>query len=191
MKGTIASLVLLALELTLCLVSSRWGFIEVNNSHICFKPLLQRYTASTTNHEYLHAGPLFSTLVSQADNTPHHISSNHAQTETALLITGIVLIITSAVTLSIIEFCSNKSGYNHHHIWLHLINVILLTMSLILLIVGFYLLQHILKQPLNGAAALGFFIGILFVVVLATHSAITFWSHYQHESDIQIEKVHT
>jgi hypothetical protein len=149
MKGTIASLVLLALELTLCLVSSRWGFIEVNNSHICFKPLLQRYTASTTNHEYLHA-----------------------------------------VTLSIIEFCSNKSGYNHHHIWLHLINVILLTMSLILLIVGFYLLQHILKQPLNGAAALGFFIGILFVVVLATHSAITFWSHYQHESDIQIEKVH-
>jgi len=191
MKGTIASLVGLALELTICLVSSRWGFIEVNNSHICFKPLLSRYNTSTVHHQYLHAGPLFSTSVSKADNSPHHFSSDHAKTETALLITGIVLIIISAVTLSIIEFCSNKSGFNRHHIWLHLINVILLTMSLILLIVGFYLLQNIFKQPLNGAGALGFFIGILFIVVLATHSAIAFWSHYQNESNTNIKKVQT
>ncbi len=191
MKGTIASLVLLALELTLCLVSSRWGFIEVNNNHICFKPLLQQYTTNSVHHEYLHAGPLFSTRVSKGDNAPHHFPSDHAKTESALLITGIVLIITSAVTLSIIEFCSTKSIYNRRHIWLHLINVVLLTMSLILLVVGFYLLQHVLRQPLNGAAALGFFIGILFVVALATHSAIAFWSHYRNESELNIEKVLT
>jgi hypothetical protein len=189
MKGTIASLVLIALELILCLVSSRWGLIEVNNSQICFKPLLARYNISSTHHQYLHVGPIFSSRVAKVDNTPHHFPSNHAATETALLITGIVLIIISAVTLSVIEFCSNKSGFNRHHIWLHLINVILLTISLILLIIGFYLLQHIFKQPLNGAAALGFFIGILFIVMLATHSAITFWTHYQEMYNRKIEKV--
>ncbi|CAF3550110.1 unnamed protein product [Rotaria sp. Silwood1] len=177
MKGTIASLVLLALELTLCLISSRWHSVDVDDSQICFKNLFLRFNTSSSKHQSLHVGPLFSTHISKIDNAPEHFSSDHAKTEIALLITGIVLIIISAVCLSLIEFCSSKSIFNRYRIWFYLVNVLLLTMSLIILIVGFYSLQHILKQPLNGAAALGFFIGILFIVMLATHSAITFWTH--------------
>jgi magnesium-transporting ATPase (P-type) len=204
MKGTIASLIVLALELTLCLVSPQWRLIDVNNSQICFKNLLKKYDVSATHYEYLNIGPLFSSRIpkmdnirqdlslriTKMDNMPEHFSSNHTQTEKALLITGIVLIIISAITLSIIEFCSNKSRFDQYHIWLHLINVILLTISLILLIIGFYSLQHTLKHPLNGVAALGFFIGILFIVMLITHSAIMFWTHRNRDMyDTKIEKV--
>ena len=191
MKGTIASLALLALELTICLLSSRWHFIDVNNNQICFKPFLSRYNTSAAQHKYLHVGPIYSTHVSKVDNTPHHFTSNHTTMESSFLITGVVLIIVSAVTLSLIEFCSDKSGFKRYHMWLHLINVILLTLSLILLIVGFYFLQYMLKQPLNDAGALGFFIGILFIVMLATHSGISFWRDYQETYEHQIQKVVT
>jgi len=191
MKATIVSLGLLALELTLCLVSPRWRLIDVNNSQTCFKNLLAKYNTTSTHHQYLHVGPLFSSRIAKIDNIPQHFPSDHTRTETALLITGVVLIIISAVTLSSIEFCSNKSGFNRYRVWLHLINVILLTISLVLLIVGFYSLQHILKQPLNGTAALGFFIGILFIVMLATHSAITFWRYRVDMCNPKVEKVVT
>jgi hypothetical protein len=191
MKGTIASLVLLALELTLCLVSTRWRSIDVNNSQICFKNLLAQFNTSSTHHQYLHVGPLFSSRTAKINNVPQYFSTDHAKTETALFITGIILIVISAITLSSIEFCSNKSGFNRYRIWLYLVNVILLTISLILLMVGFYSLQHILKQPLNGAAALGFFIGILFIVMLATHSATKFWTQTRDICNTKIEKVPT
>jgi hypothetical protein len=190
MKGTISSLVLLALELILCLISSRWGFIDITDSQICFKKLLTRFNTSS-HHQYLHIGPLYSTRIIRAQNTPEHIPSDHAKPESALLITGIALIITSAVILSAIEFCSTKAIVNKYRDWLHFVNVILLTSSLVILIVGFYSLQHVLKQPLNGAAALGFFIGILFIVMLATHSAITFWTHIWNRHDTKIQKVVT
>ena len=191
MKGTIIALITLALELTLCLLSSRWGLIDVNKTQICFKPLLNQYNISHHHHQNLHAGPLFSTSISRKDPTPSHFSSDHAKTECILLITGIGLIILSAIILSTIEFCLKKSQSNRYHLWLHLLNVFFLTASLILLIIGFHLLQHIIKQPLNGAAALGFFLGILIIVILATHSAMTFWLHYQNDSHLTNEKVIT
>ena len=191
MKGTIISLFTIALELTLCLLSSRWGLIDVNKTQICFKPLLNQYNISPHHHQHLYTGPLFSTSISRKDPLPSHFPSDHAKTECILLMTGIGLIVLSAIVLSSIEFCLKKSLSNRSHLWLHLLNVFLLTASLILLIIGFHLLQHIFKQPLNGAAALGFFLGILFIVILATHSAITFWSHYQHLSHPTIEKVIT
>lgn len=92
------------------------------------------------------------------------------------MIAGIILIVMSAIILSAIQFCANKSKFHRYRRWLHLVNVILLTISLVVLVVGFYLLQHVLQQPLNGKAALGFFIGILFIVMLGTHSTIMFWS---------------
>ena len=189
MKGTISSLVLLALELILCLVSSRWGSIEVHDSQICFKNILMRTNTSSLRHEYLHVGPVYSTRISKVDKAPHHFFSDYAKPEIALLITGIALIIISAVILSSIEFCSSKTFFIRNRIWLHLINVILLTCSLVILIVGFYSLQHVLKQPLNGAAALGFFIGILFIVMIATHSAITVWNDAWNMHKTKIEKV--
>ncbi|CAF1222230.1 unnamed protein product [Rotaria sordida] len=188
MKGTIASLVLLALELTLCLISSRWRSVDVDDSQICFKNFFLRFNTSSTKHQYLHVGPLFSSRISKMDNIPEHFSSDHAKTEIILLIIGIVLIIISAINLSFIEFCSIKSIFNRYRIWFYLINVFLLTISLIILIIGFYSLQHMLKQPLNGTAALGFFIGILFIVMLATHSAITFWTHAR---DMRTNKIVT
>jgi hypothetical protein len=191
MKGTIVSLLLLALELILCLVSPRWRSINVNDSQICLKNLLARFNTSTSHHQYLHVGPLFSSRIVKVNNTPEHFPSDHAKDETALLITGVVIIIISAITLSVIEFCSSKPIFNRYRIWLHLINVILLTISLIILIVGFYSFQHILKQPLNGSAALGFFIGILFIVMLATHSATTFWNDARDMYNTKIEKVVT
>lgn len=189
MKGTIISLITLALELTLCLLSSRWGLIDVNKTQICFKPLLNQYNISPHHHQHLHAGPLFSTSISRKDPIPSHFSSDHARLECILLMIGIALIVLSAIILSTIEFCLKKSQTNRYHLWLHLLNVFLLTASLILLIIGFHLLQHIVKQPLNGAAALGFFLGILFIVILATHSAMTFWSDYQKSSQTIHEKV--
>lgn len=191
MKGTIASLALLALELTLCLISSRWRLIEVKDSQICFKNILTRYNTSSTHHQYLHVGPLYSSRIPKTDAIPEHFSSIHTKTEIALFITGISLIVISAITLASIEFFTKKSGFYRYHIWLHLLNVILLTLSLILLIVGFYSLQHVLKQPLNGIGALGFFIGILFIVMLATHSAIIFWTHTRDMHTKEIEKVVT
>ncbi|CAF2993463.1 unnamed protein product [Rotaria sp. Silwood2] len=188
MKGTIASLVLLALELTICLISSRWHSVNVDDSEICFKNLFLRFNTSSSKHQYLHVGPLFSSHVSKMDDTPEYFSSDHAKTETVLLMTGIVLILISAISLSFIEFCSSKSVFNQYRIWFYLVNVLLLTISLIILIVGFYSLQHALKQSLNGAAALGFFIGILFIVMLATHSAITFWTY---TSNMRTKKVET
>lgn len=191
MKGTIASLALLALELTLCLVSSRWQLFEVKDSQICFKNILTRYNTSSTHHQYLHVGPLYSSRIPKTDTIPEHFSSAHTTTEIALFVTGIVLIIISAITLSSIEFCTKKSGFYRYHMWLHLLNVILLTISLILLIVGFYSLQHILKQPLNGVGALGFFIGILFIVMLGTHSGMTFWKETRDVCNKKLEKVVT
>ncbi|CAF1198004.1 unnamed protein product [Adineta steineri] len=190
MKGTITSLVLLALELTLCLISSHWRSIDVNDSEICFKNIFTQFNTSPTEHQYLHVGPIFSSRITKVDNFPEHFTSDHARMETGLLITGIVLIAISAITLSSVEFCSNKSFINRYRIWLHLLNVILLTMSLIILIVGFYLLQHTLKQPLNGAGAIGFFVGILFIVMLGTHSAIKFWGNYHDKYEThQVVKV--
>ena len=176
MKGTIATLVLVVLELTLCLVSPRWRLVDLNESQICVKNLLARFNTSSLNHRYLHVGPLFSSRIVRTDRAPEHFSSNHAKAETALLIGGIVLLVASAIALSSMEFCLDRSTYARCRLWLHLVNVILLAISLILLIVGFYLLQHLLKQPLNGGAAMGFFIGILFIVMLATHSGMEFWS---------------
>jgi hypothetical protein len=176
MKGTIASLVLLALELTICLVSPNWRQVNVSDAQICFKPFLIQFNVEPSEHHQLHVGPLFSTRINRMDNIPEHFQSNHAQTATAFLIAGIVLIVVSAITLSAIQFCADKSMFHRYRRWLHLGNVILLTISLIVLIVGFYSLQHILQQPLNGRAALGFFIGILFIVALGTHSAMMFWS---------------
>jgi hypothetical protein len=190
MKGTIVSLVLLALELILCLVSPRWRLIDVNDSQICFKNFLVQFNTSS-NHRYLHVGPLYSSRIVKGDNIPEHFTLNHAKTETALIITGIVLIIISAITLSSLELCSTKSFFNRYRIWFHLVNVILLTISLILLIVGFYSLQHTIQQPLNGGAALGFFLGILFIVMLATHSAIAFWTHNGYMCNTKNEKVIT
>jgi hypothetical protein len=77
MKGTIASLLLLALELTLCLVSPRWRSINVNDSQICLKNLLARFNTSTSHHQYLHVGPLFSSRIVKVNNTPEHFPSDH------------------------------------------------------------------------------------------------------------------
>ncbi|CAF3371012.1 unnamed protein product [Rotaria socialis] len=189
MKGTIASLVLLALELTLCLVSSRWHSVEVNDTQICFKNLFVRFNTSSSKHQYLHVGPLYSSRLVKADNTFESSSTDHAKTETILIITGIGFIIISAITLSSIEFCLSKSFIDRYRIWFHLVNVILLIISLIILIVSFYSLQHMFKHSLNGVAALGFFIGILFMVALTTHSAITFWADIWHMRNKKIEKV--
>ncbi|UJR14213.1 hypothetical protein I4U23_001206 [Adineta vaga] len=189
MKGTIASLVLLALELTLCLVSSRWRSIDVNDGEICFKNIFTRFNTSPIEHQSLNVGPIFSSRVTKMDHIPEHFISNNTRTETSLLITGIIVIIISAITLSFVEFCSNKSIFNRYRVWLHLVNVILLIISLVILIVGFYFLQHRLKQPLNGAGALGFFIGILFIVMIGTHSAIAFWNQCRNTWEPNVEKV--
>lgn len=176
MKGTIASLVLLALELTFCLVSPSWRQVNVNDAQICFKPFLTQFNAVPSQHHELQVGPLFSSRITRVSNIPEHFQSNHAQMAAAFMIAGIILIVMSAIILSAIQFCANKSKFHRYRRWLHLVNVILLTISLVVLVVGFYLLQHVLQQPLNGKAALGFFIGILFIVMLGTHSAIMFWS---------------
>lgn len=189
MKGIIGALALLAIELTTCLLSSRWHFIDVNNSQICFKPFLQKYQTNVRHHQFLNVGPIYSTRTNRFDRVPHHFMSNHGTIELPLLIAGVALIFTAAIALSIVEFCAKKFGYKRYHMWLHLINVTLLTISLILLIVGFYLLQHFTQQPLNGAAALGFFIGILFIVVLVTFSGREFWTYYAKTDSYDIVKL--
>ncbi|CAF0738426.1 unnamed protein product [Adineta ricciae] len=189
MKGTIASLILVALELTLCLVSSRWRTVDVTDSEICFKNIFTRFNTSPVEHQALNVGPIFASRISKMDGTPEHFTSEHTRFETSLLIAGIVVIIVSAITLSFVEFCSNKTIFNRYRVWLHLVNVIFLTISLIILIVGFYSLQHRLKQPLNGAGAFGFFVGILFIVMLGTHSAIAFITQYRNTWEPNVEKV--
>lgn len=191
MKGTIASLVLVAAELTICLISTKWGSVEVNDNEICFKNLFVRFNTSSARHQNLHVGPLYASHTLKSDKSSEYFPSDHAKTETILIITGIGLIIFSAICLSSIEFCLKKSFVNQYRIWFHFANVIMLTISIVVLVVGFYLLQHVLKHPLNGIAALGFFIGILFLVMLATHSAITFWADIWQMREKQKEKVAT
>lgn len=188
MKRTIASLALLALELTLCFISSKWGMINVKDSEICFKPLLARMNVSSSHHRYLQMGPMMSARFRHNEVLPEHFSHWQTQLETALLIGGIAIIVATATILCSLQCCLPTPTMERYRPWLHLINMLFLTISLIVLITGFYLLQHAMKQPLNGAAALGFFIGILFIVILATHSAIRFWTFYEERESVAMKK---
>ena len=189
MKATIVSLLMLGLELTICLISPDWRVFNVQQSEYCFKPFLSRFNVSSLNHNTLHVGPLFSARFVKTITTPEHFTLNHAKFETSLLIAGIVLIITSAVILSIIECFDHQPVIARSRPWFHLANAIILTISLIVLVVGFYSLQHALHHAVNGAAAIGFFIGILFVVMLITHSGISFWLYIQSHSNDDSKKV--
>jgi hypothetical protein len=189
MKGIITSLSLLALELTLCLVSPHWRSIDVTDAQICFKPLLARFNTSSMHHQYLHIGPLFSSRIVRIDNTPQHFPSKHARMETALFVSGVAAILISAIILSVIEFCTSRKSLHRCRRWFYLINVILLMVSLVTISFGYYSLEHHLQQPMNGTAALGFYIGILFIVVLGTHSAITFWTHPEDMWNVNMEKM--
>ena len=179
MKRTIVSLAFLALELSLCFISSKWGVIEVKDAEICFKPLLQRHNVSSSHHRQLQLGPILSARFRHDDSLPEHFAQRQTTLETALLISGIAFIVISALVLASLQCFLPRKSMEHYRPWLHLINMIFLTISLVVLISGFYLLQHAFHHPLNGAAALGFFVGILFIVILATHSAIRFWMFYE------------
>lgn len=179
MKRTIASLAFLALELTLCFVSSKWGVIEVKDAEICFKPFLRQMNISTHHHRQFQMGPMLSARFPHDHPLPEHFAHQQTKLETALLISGIVLIVLSAVVLASLQYFLPTKSMERYRPWLHLINMIFLTISFIVLICGFYLFQHAFKQPLNGAAAFGFLVGILFIVILATHSAIRFWMFYE------------
>lgn len=189
MKSIILSLIVLSLELTICLISPQWRLLDVQNSEICFKPFLNRFNATSLQHNALHIGPLFSSRLMKMDNSVEHFGLNHSKVETALLISGIALIFMCAALLSVVECFGAFSLVKTYRHWFYFGNAVILTVSLLIMLTGFYKLQHNLQQPMNGSAAFGFLIGILFVVMLITHSILSFWMNITNSNRVKTEKI--
>jgi hypothetical protein len=168
---TVFSSLILAL-LLICLDASSWRIIETNDTKLLsqfyspFQRDSSRYYFNNGNKTFkLHVGPLWRCLTTKLNSKPMIISKectiNNDSFDYIIISIGIgTFILFTIISICIISGCL-----------IYYIGIIRLCMSFTLelatlwLIYGFFHIQKVLG-PLYGWASIGFFIGIISVIII-------------------------